>query len=167
MGLVILQTKSEGLSNLLLLILVVEEDFALWRKALDAERSVSSRILVLGIFWIEIILVSELLFDFDELDLVWLQFLSHVHFIIRKLFQLSCEMSLLEDIRHNICEFKFSLVPNLCSVVLVWQPKSGQLVIIFICLVVNDRNELKFLVVTREAYWALQNGVILERNVLA
>jgi len=69
-------------------------------------------------------------------------------------------MSLFEDIRYNVCEFKFSLVPNLCSVVLVWQLKSGQLVIIFICLVVNDCNELKFLVVTLRAYWALQNGVI-------
>jgi hypothetical protein len=41
MGLVILQTKSEGLCDLLLLVFVVKEHFALWRKALDAERSVT------------------------------------------------------------------------------------------------------------------------------
>lgn len=166
MGLVILQTKSKGLCNFLLLILVVKEDFAIWRKALDAERSVTT--LFLGIsFWIEIILVSELLLDFDELHLVWLQFLSHVHLIIRELCQISCEMSLFEDIRYNIHEFKFSLVPNLCSVVLMRQLKSGQLVIIFICLVVNDCNELKFLAVGFLTYWTLQDGVILEGNVLA
>lgn len=166
MGLVILQTKSKGLCDFLLLILVVKEDFAVWRKALDAERSVTT--LFLGIsFWIEIILVSELLLDFDELDLVWLQFLSHVHLIIRELCQISCEMSLFEDIRYNIHEFKFSLVPNLCSVVLMWQLKSGQLVIIFICLVVNDCNELKFLAVGFLTYWTLQDCVILERNILA
>jgi hypothetical protein len=115
MGLVILQTKSKGLCDFLLLILVVKEDFAVWRKALDAERSVTTLFLSIS-FWIEIILVSELLLDFDELDLVWLQFLSHVHLIIRELCQISCEMSLFEDIRYNIHEFKFSLVPNmLCS----------------------------------------------------
>lgn len=112
-------------------------------------------------------MVSELLLDFDELDLVWLQFLSHVHLIIRKLCQISCEMSLFEDIRYNIDEFKFSLVPNLCSVVLVWQLKSGQLVIIFICLVVNDCNELKFLPISFVTYWTLQHGIISEGNVLA
>jgi len=148
MGLVILQTKSKSLRNILLLILVVKEDFAVWRKALDTERSFTCGIFVVISLWIELILVGELLLNFDKWNLVWLQFLSHVHLIIRKLCQISCKMKLFEHIRYNIREFKFSLVPNLCSVSLMWQLKSGQLVINFICLVVNDCNKLKFLVVT-------------------
>ena len=166
MGLVIFQTKSKGLCNLLLLILVIKEDFALWRKALDAERSVTNLILDIS-FWIEITLICENLLDFDELDLVWQQFLSHVHLIIRELCQISCEMSLFEDIRYNIHEFKLSLIPNLCSIVLIWQLKSSQLVIIFICLIVNDCNKFKFVAVSLQTYWTLENGVILERNILA
>jgi len=66
MGLVILQTKSKSLRNILLLILVVKEDFAIWRKALDTERSFTCGIFVVISLWIELILVGELLLNFDK-----------------------------------------------------------------------------------------------------
>lgn len=161
MRLIILQTKSEGLSDILLLVFVVKEDFTFWRKALNAERSITSRILVFHVLlWIEIILVCEFLLNFDERYLVWLQFLSDVHLIVCVLGQIGCEMSLLKHIRYSINELKFGLVPNLCSVVLVWHSKSGQLIVEFICLVVNNSDKLKFLTVLFLTYWTLQNRVI-------
>lgn len=160
MWFVILETESEGLSNFLLLVLVVKENFALWRESLDAKRKVSSRVLILSILWFEVVLIGELLFDFDKLNLVWLDFLSNKHFVISEFCQIIGEMDLLEDIRDNIHKLKLALIPNLRSVVLVWQLESSQLIVLFIRLVVNNCNEFKFLVVTVSTHWTLQNGVI-------